>query len=364
MLWTDTQVERWVGELAAIDFSTPTLLPSPVPLDTFPDLLQRVATEQLEGLLVHAIQEGAVQLDGSCVELVAAKHSDTMTQVLRLEQAALAGSEVLESAGVRHVLLKGAALATAVYADASWRPFGDVDLLLEPERVVDGIAALRAAGAVRWLPEVRRGFDGRFAKDIPVLFGGGGLDLHRTLIAGPLGRRIPVDELVERRREVVIGGRAMSMLDLADAYVHAGLTAGAADVPARLITLRDMLELEATPGFDAGAVLERVRSWGAEAAIARAVSLVEDRLRPDRPPALAGWARTYVAGPRGPVRDALLHEHGPQLPSPTGRGGVRPHVARPRRAAPRARRARRSFLRARGWTRRTHISRAVSKLIR
>ena len=48
----------------------------------------------------------------------------------------------------------------------------------------------------------------------------------------------------------------MSMLDLADAYVHAGLTAGAADVPARLITLRDLLELEARPEFDADAVLQ------------------------------------------------------------------------------------------------------------
>ena len=124
-----------------------------------------------------------------------------MEQVLRLEQAALAASEVLEAAGVRHLLLKGAALATAVYADPSLRPFGDVDLLLEPGRFGDAIAALRAAGAVRPFPEVRRGFDRRFAKDVPVLFGGGALDLHRTLIAGPFGRRIPVGELVERGRE-------------------------------------------------------------------------------------------------------------------------------------------------------------------
>ena len=202
------------------------------------------------------------QLADNWVDLVAAQHSDAMAQALRLEQAALAASEVLEAAGVRHVLLKGAALATAVYPDPSRRPFGDVDLLLEPARFVEGIAALRAAGAVRWLPEVRRGFDRRFAKDVPVLFGGGAIDLHRTLIAGPYGRRIPVGELVERRRDVIIGGRAMSMLDPADAYVHAGLTAGAADVPARLITLRDLLELEARPEFDADAVLGRVRVLG------------------------------------------------------------------------------------------------------
>ena len=144
--------------------------------------------------------------------------------------------------------------------------------------------------------EVRPGYDRRFAKDVPLAFDGAGLDLHRTPIAGPLGRRIPVAELLDRRRDIVVGGRAIGMLDLADAYVHAGLTAGAADVPARLITLRDLLELEARPDFDSDAVLARARVWGVEAPLARAVVLLEERLRPDVPPALGGWARRYVAG--------------------------------------------------------------------
>ena len=363
MPWTDEQVERWVAELAAIDFTTPTQLSRPVPPDTFDRLLQGVASEQLSGLLVHAVQTGAVQLDAERMELVAAQHSDAMAQALRLEQSALAASKVLESADVHHVLLKGAALATAVYADPSLRPFGDVDLLLDPTRFVDGIAALRAAGAIRWLPEVRRGFDGRFAKDVPVLFAGGAVDLHRTLIAGPFGRRIPVGELLERRKGLVIGGRAMSMLDPADAYVHAALTAGAADMPARLITLRDLLELEATPEFDADAVLGRVRAWGAEASVARAVTLVEDRLRPDRPPALAGWARHYVAGH---VDRFLMRCY-----TSSARSYRRQLVEvafvpwRDRAALLRALTVpQRAFLRARGWTRREHLGRGVRKLVR
>ena len=42
------------------------------------------------------------------------------------------------------------------------------------------------------------------------------------------------------------------MLDVVDAYVHAGLTAGAADMPARLLTLRDMVELERHERFRRG----------------------------------------------------------------------------------------------------------------
>ena len=34
MPWTDEQLEQWVAELAAIDFTTPTHLPCPVPQDT------------------------------------------------------------------------------------------------------------------------------------------------------------------------------------------------------------------------------------------------------------------------------------------------------------------------------------------
>jgi hypothetical protein len=79
----------------------------------------------------------------------------------------------------------------------------------------------------------------------------------------------------------------------ADAYVFAALTAGAADVPARLVTLRDLLELERAPSFDADAVRRAAARWGVEAALARAVRVVADVLHPDVPPALADWARHF-----------------------------------------------------------------------
>ena len=298
-----------------------------------------VRSEQLEGLLVHAIRRGDARLAPAQVEVVAAQHGDSMARSLHLERAALAASAVLESAGIGHVLLKGVALANAVYPDAGQRPFGDVDLLLDPQRFTAGIATLRAAGASRHLPEVRPGHDRRFAKDVPLAFESAALDLHRTLIAGPLGRRIPVVELLDRRRQIMIGGRAMAMLDLADAYVHAGLTAGAADVPARLITLRDMLELEAQPGFDADAVLARARVWGVEAALARAVVVLEDRLCPDVPPALSGWARRHVAGriDRFVLRCYTVSARSYRRSA--GGGGVRTDVERPGGPAARPRRA-------------------------
>ena len=195
-------------------------------------------------------------------------------------------------------------------------------------------------------------------------FGGVSLDLHRTLIAGPLGQRIPIAELFDRRRDVVIGGRTMGMLDLADAYLHAGLTAGAADVPARLITLRDMLELEARPDFDPDLVVARARAWGIGAPLARAVMLLEDRLRPDAAPALSRWARDYV--PNATERLLMCcylssaRSYRRQLaevaflPTWRDRVGLLHALIMPQP----------SFRAARGWTCRGHLSRAIRKLIR
>ena len=108
------------------------------------------------------------------------------------------------------------------------------------------------------------------------------------------------------------------MLAPSDAYVFAGLTAGAADVPARLLTLRDLLELERAPGFDVDAVLRAARRWAVEAALARAIVVLDDGVaaRPATGAAAVGPV-VQAAGAR-PVLHGLLHELGAQLPLHAG----------------------------------------------
>ena len=62
----------------------------------------------------------------------------------------------------------------------------------------------------------------RFAKDVLVLVDGMTVDLHRTLIRGPFGERLPVAEVLGRGPTVALGERAMRVLDPADAYVSPG----------------------------------------------------------------------------------------------------------------------------------------------
>ena len=159
------------------------------------------------------------------------------------------------------------------------------------------------------------------------------VDLHRTLIQGPFGERIPVPSLLERRRPFQLGGRALDALDPTDAYVLAAMTAGAADVPARLLTLRDLLELERSAG------LRRRRGGQHGGAVGRGG---RRRTRPrGARRATTGRRSTRVvvlgaAPPADPPRSvlhALLHQLCPQLPDDAGATlAALPKVVGPRRA--------------------------------
>ena len=67
-------------------------------------------------------------------------------QLLRLEQRLGEALDLLSAAGVEPILLKGAALACAVYRSFAQRPMGDVDLLVLPARGKAAMAALTAHG--------------------------------------------------------------------------------------------------------------------------------------------------------------------------------------------------------------------------
>ncbi len=160
----------------------------------------------------------------------------------------------------------------------------------------------------------------------------------------------------------MIGGCQLPALDVVDAYLHAAITAGAADVPARLITLRDLLELERAPGFDADSVLAHARDWGVEAPLVRAIGLVERELRPDVAPALAGWARTRR--PSGPERRLLACYTSPRrsvrraLATVVALGSWRDRMAFGRAMLmPQP-----AYRAAKGWTRRDYLARVGRRI--
>lgn len=84
------------------------------------------------------------------------------------------------------------------------------------------VAALVDAGYRRERPQLRPGFDRRFAKNVTLTSPHGmPVDLHRTLAAGRFGVTLAVEELFDRSSPLRLGGETLSVLAARDRFLHA-----------------------------------------------------------------------------------------------------------------------------------------------
>jgi hypothetical protein len=112
--------------------------------------------------------------------------------------------------GIKVMVLKGAFLAQAVYADLAYRPFLDLDLLVKREDLMRARDVLYEAGyglSAELLPEgffLKHHFCLLFARD-----SGGTIyvDLHWGLSDKFAGHALDMEELWSRARPVVLSGR-------------------------------------------------------------------------------------------------------------------------------------------------------------
>jgi hypothetical protein len=224
-----------------------------------------------------------------------------------VEQTLVRALDVLRSAGIDALVLKGVALANTVYADPSLRVFGDVDLLVRPTDFASAAALLVATlGASRELPELRPGFDDRFGREILLRVGPVELDLHRTLVDGPFGLTIPLDDLAANPETFEIGGIVAQRLGNTQRFLHSCLAAVLGDWPPRLAALRDIAELllggERVGPLDPDAVVTMARRWRVASAVALAIRTTADQLGPGIEHPLLSWARAHRTG----LRDRLF----------------------------------------------------------
>jgi hypothetical protein len=113
-------------------------------LKTSSDDLWASDASQLLPLLSRALVNAGIQ-DPEVPRLMQAARRTWLTNQLLFRQLD-AALEVLDSAGVRAMALKGVPLVVRHYRDPSLRPMGDVDLLVDPEQAPDGVNALRRGG--------------------------------------------------------------------------------------------------------------------------------------------------------------------------------------------------------------------------
>jgi hypothetical protein len=221
-----------------------------------------LARQQLSGIALAASDSGWLELPAPEESVLVDRHRAAMMWALDLERTLLRLSDRFDAAGVKIVVLKGPAIANAVYPDPSWRPFGDLDVLVRTVDWKHACEILREAGFVRDLPEPRRGFDERFGKaashsdDV-----GRQVDLHRTLVLGPYGLLMDPDELFGRTSEFRLGGRMLRRLDDTAALVNACLHAALGAWPPLPMPLRDVAQVAWSGRVDWEALVVLAERW-------------------------------------------------------------------------------------------------------
>lgn len=271
----------------------------PVPAREWPALLAAARKHRMTGLLTTAISAGAFPATGQQAREVRSAHATNQMRVLALEHELLGILDLLGAAAIDVRVLKGTAVAHLDYPDPALRSFNDLDILVRADDIDRTVEVLGTAGFERTLAEPRPGFDRRFDKGMTLRPPAGyELDLHRTFVLGPWGRRVDLDTVWDGGQEFFIGGRGVQALSLPNRFMHACYHAALGDWPLRLGSLRDVAEMLRTLDDDPAPVRRLAADWGAEAVMAAAVADTVRLLGIKMPGALSRWAVAYVPDAR------------------------------------------------------------------
>jgi len=269
-----------VGRVAAIGLpATLEEAPLEVPRELWPDVLGRLIDQRLTGIAVAGVTSGRLHLDPAGRSELLDAHRRAMVLVLGLERKLRELAEAFEAAGVEVVVLKGPALARVHYPSPSWRPYGDLDLLIRTRDWRSACGLLAELGFRRLLPEPRPGFDERFGKGAAHEDDEGfQVDLHRTLAPGAFGLWIEPDRLFGRTAPLDVGVGTLRRLDDTAQFLHACLHAALGRRDPRLIPLRDVLQLAWSGLVDWDTLDADARTWRLAGPIRYALRVAAARL--------------------------------------------------------------------------------------
>lgn len=109
-------------------------------------LLEMASRRSVTGLVLSALLDAGLELSGPLREQLRTLWSGhrRRARVWLIERDRV--TRVLSEAGVEPVVLKGAALSTEWYGEPAHREFGDIDLLVEGQRLPEALSVLQRAG--------------------------------------------------------------------------------------------------------------------------------------------------------------------------------------------------------------------------
>lgn len=250
-----------------------------VTADEAASVVSQARIDRLTGFLVEAIEAGTVEVDDEAlVQLYESWHA-SMTGATCVEALAVRTARLLDEAGLRWRLTKGAALAHLDYpGQLAQRLFGDVDLVIHSDDWDSTLDVLTSAGHRRPAPELRPGWDRRFGKGATIVdehdFE---IDLHLRFAIGRYGVLAQMDELFARCDTIELAGRTIPTLAPSDRLLHAChhlVLGGFSD----LRVARDVAQLLLVSDVDWQQTVATAQRWGVEAVVASGVAQAWQRL--------------------------------------------------------------------------------------
>lgn len=217
----------------------------------------------------------------------------------------------LSAAGVDVLLLKGAALAEAVYDNPAVRPMGDLDLLVREARVPDALRVLSGLGYAITPPAAYRN-EIVLQKHAAV---GVILELHWQLFVSPAHHQtIPADWLWDTALPVQVEGAPAWILGPEAQILHlcGHLVLHHDGEAPRTIWLHDVAEVIALyhDRIDWENVLARAQAYGLLGAVQNVVGRVVDDWQAPVPPGVQARLRTLRPSPaEGRVQNWLVDAH-------------------------------------------------------
>lgn len=268
----------------------------PMPDDGFGELVAACRQQRILGLLGAAVADGAFPTTGAQRHQLDLGWQEWLGHAVRAERLALTVRDALAAVDIPVRVLKGLALAHTAYPDPALRVYGDIDLLVPSDRLHRAGAELVAAlDGERAEPEVRPGFDDRFGREVMVRAAGVEIDLHRTLVNGAYGVRIPLPTLFEGAESVAVGGGTLEVLPAVPRLLHAAYQSTLADWPPRLVAFRDLAQVLVHDAPDLDALVDTARDWRGTAVLAAGVRAAWRTLRGTTRPPLVDWAERHHA---------------------------------------------------------------------
>lgn len=265
--------ERILRQVAGWLFPGAEVIDAPAGLPEAELLVGLATSTRLLGPLLAAVEAGALDLPDHLAERAIDGHRESMLWCVQVEARMLEVADwFTQTGGVEYLVIKGPAVAHLDEPDPSLRSFADLDLLVHGRDMDRALASLVAHGAARRLPERRAGFDRRFGKSVG-LTGPDQieLDVHRTLCAGALGLRIPLDDLFDRPDSFEVGAQRFAAPRLVHRALHAAYHATVGNTLPPLRTQRDLAGYLTHPDLPVEVVVAEARSWGGESVLAEAV---------------------------------------------------------------------------------------------